>query len=156
MKKAISSIRHIRNIYTIPQKSYFFAQHTSTKNWVCAIIVIIIPFLLYQCILWMYCYYGDKKFTSIHNCYNLCSWEIGHISRKPIQTPFYYCHYWTKNRLDRKRLYINDHFLFFFDVLLCNTLCLRIWVAWSCILAQMNNMTQNKHAHMVAMVIKDK
>ena len=112
MKKAISSIRHIRNVYTIPQKSYFFAQHTSTKNWVCAIIVIIIPFLLYQCILWMYCYYGDKKFTSIHNCYNLCSWEIGHISRKPIQTPFYYCHYWTKNRLDRKVIYKWPFFVF--------------------------------------------
>ena len=122
MKKAISSIRHIRNVYTIPQKSYFFAQHTSTKNWVCAIIVIIIPFLLYQCILWMYCYYGDKKFTSIHNCYNLCSWEIGHISRKPIQTPFYYCHYWTKNRLDRKVIY-KWPFLFFFDVLLYHTAC---------------------------------
>ena len=28
---------------------------------------------------------------------NLYSWEIGQIRRKPIQTLFYYCHYWTKN-----------------------------------------------------------
>ena len=103
MKKAISSIRHIHNL----TKSFLFFWGSNQKS----VFIVILLDLLYQCTRWMYCYYLDKK-NSPYNCCNLCSWEIGQISREPIQTLFYYCHYWTRRSTDIETVRYKWPFLF--------------------------------------------